>query len=403
MTLLTQEIQEFTVWEGTIGEMGPAVAPDIPVPEDFMNTVRGVDDDPLFVTVEVESGWSKSKRNWKPEHLKTVIDKVNKDRMAGNLGHPLLDEKEHERGFPIPQVAWVAAKGTQIGDVFRATFKGYVLKTAQARELLKLGLIDGVSIFGDSRMKPVTGGYEVISFSPETIDFARKGRSGMKSRVVALTGEQETAKGGNTVEPKDIAALSVDEIRTHAPLVYEKIQSDATDPLNTKIGEQETAIGVMKPDVDLVGEIRKLLKLEEGENPVEKITNLMQRIEDAGRDEIKAFINSLIDKRVKTDRGKALLRRFIGEMESDYEGPLTDELKTKITADFNEQIDGDDELKELVGEMAPATEGTKEKQEGGASLGGRSRAGSEHGRGNADGETKRGGLTIKTRKFSEVG
>jgi hypothetical protein len=194
MATLTGEITEQVEFEGLIAEMGAydtSTRPDLKIPEDFLTTVRTNDDDPMFVTVEVEAGWSRSKRHWKPEHLRQVVEKVNKERMAGNLGHPLLDKAAHEGGFPIPQVAWAVA--TMEGN--KAVFKGYVLKTAQARELLKLGLIDGVSIFGDSRMKPVQGGYEVLTFDPETIDFARKGRSRYEISRRVTHGRASNGKG----------------------------------------------------------------------------------------------------------------------------------------------------------------------------------------------------------------
>jgi hypothetical protein len=378
---ISNEIHEEIVWEGTIAEMGAydtTTRPGLRIPADFLNTVQENDDDPMFVTVEVSAGWSRSKRNWKPEHLKKVVDKVNKDRMAGCLGHPLLDSKEHERGFPMPQVAWAVA--TMEGD--KATFKGYVLKKAEARELLKLGLIDGVSIFGDSKMRPVQGGYEVISFEPETIDFARKGRSGMTSRVVSLTGEQAIERGG-TVDAKDIAALSEDEIRTHAPLLVREIERKAVEPVEAKVGEMTTSIAALQPEVDVLGEIKKLLKLEDGENPVEKLTAFITKVEDAASSGIKEYINEIVAKKVKSTRGQALVKRLIGEMHEDYEGPLTDDLKKKIEDDVVAKIDGDDDIKSLVGEMTSGNE-DRETRHGAPPLGGRSRMGAERGRGDGD-------------------
>lgn len=386
MTTLTGEISEATVWEGTISEMGPldtSTRPDLKIPDDFIATIKKSDDDPMFVTVEVEAGWSRSKRNWKPEHLRTVVDKVNKERMAGNLGHPLLDKTAYEGGFPLPQVAWCSA--TMEGN--KAVFKGYVLKKAEARELLQLGLIDGVSIFGDSRMKPVQGGYEVISFEPETIDFARKGRSGMKSRVVSLTGEHAPGRGEN-VEPKDITALSEDELRTHAPLLVREIERKAVEPVEKKVGEQTALVADLQPEVDLLGEIKKLLKLKDGENPVEKLAAFIEDVEAAGKDEIKNFVNSLVEKKIKSTRGQALVKRLIGEMDAEYEGPLTDDLKKQITDDFTSKIEADDDIKAIVGEMVADDEhgsgnGNKGGQ-GGSNLGGRSRAGITRGRDDKD-------------------
>lgn len=405
MTLLTGEIEEAVVWEGTIAEMGPldtSTRPNLTIPPDFMEVITANDDDPMFVTVEVEAGWSRSKRNWKPEHLRKVVDKVKKDRMAGNLGHPLLDHKSYESSFPLPQVAWCSA--TMEGN--KAVFKGYVLKKAEARELLKLGLIDGVSIFGDSKMRPVQGGYDVISFEPETIDFARKGRSGMTSRVVSLTGEQAPGRGEN-VDAKDITAISEDELRTHAPLLVREIERKAVEPVETKIGEQATLIADLQPEVDILGEIKKLLKLQDGENPVEKLAKFIETVEEAGKADIKAFVNTLVEKKVKSTRGQALLRRLVGEMESEFDGALTDDMKKEITTAFDAKIESDEDIKVLVGEMSghvedddddDGDEGENHRGRGGSNLGGRSRAGAGRGRGNGgkDGIVKQNDrITVK--------
>ena len=377
-----REILGFEQIDSRIGEMGGeelASSGDLPVPADFLNMVKATDDDPMFVTVEVESGKSKSKRIWKPEHVRQVVDKVNKDRMGGNLGHPLLDDKAYESAFPIPQVVWVAAKAREIGGRTVGKFKGYVLKTAEARDLLRLGLIDGVSWFGDTKGKRTPDGYlEILEFEPETIDFARKGRSGMTTRVLALAGEQ-SSRGGNAVEPKDIAALSEDELRTHAPLLVKEIESKAKEPLTTRVGEMEATVATLTPEADLLAKIKEALKLSDGENPLEKVAALIEKIESAGKSEIKEFVQSLIARKVKTERERALVNRVLGEMHTEYEGDLTDDLKTKIEADFEQRVGEDEVLKEFIGEMNPGT-GETEKREGGSSLGGRSRLGEQRGR-----------------------
>jgi hypothetical protein len=401
MSVLTQEITELVEVEGRIAEMGTydtSTRPGLKIPDDFLSTVTSGDDDPMFVTVEVESGWSRSKRNWKPEHLRATVDKVNRERMAGNLGHPLLDKQAHEGGFPIPQVAWAVA--TMEGN--KAVFKGYVLKKAEARELLRLGLIDGVSIFGDARMKPVQGGYEVLTFDPETIDFARKGRSGMKSRIVSLTGEQATERG-NTVDAKDIAALSEDGIRTHAPLLVREIERKAVEPVEQKVGEQVALVASLQPEVDVLVEIKKLLKLQDGENPVDKLATFIEQVEEAGKSEIKAFVNTLVEKKVKSTRGQALLRRLIGEMEKGYEGELDDDLKKKITDDFNAAIETDKDFVKMVGEMRSDESSEEENgtgSGGGRTLGGRSRAGSARGRNDSENGVVRQNDNLTVRKVT---
>lgn len=385
MTVAEREITEQVVWEGRIAEMGSldtTTVPGLSVPADFLATIKASDDDPMFVVVEVEAGWSKSKRNWKPEHLRSVVEKVNKERMAGNLGHPLLDPKAYEQSFPLPQVAWCSAA---MATENKAVFKGYVLKRSEARDLLRLGLIDGVSIFGDSRMKPVKGGYEVVDFTPETIDFARKGRSGMTSRVVALTGEQDPGRG-DTVEPKDIAALQVEEIKTHAPLVFKAIQEEATAPLTQKIGEMEGVAATLQPEVDMLGEIKKLLKLADGDSPVEKLTALLEKIEEVGAADVRDYIKEVVSKKVKSTRGQALVMRLIGEMHTEFEDrELDDDLKGEITKAVEAKLDGDEDIKALIGEMAPFNDDDDgDRRSGGSRLGGRSRAGESRGRGDKE-------------------
>jgi hypothetical protein len=384
-----------------IAEMGPydSLTLEIPVDDVRLQRIKKKDPEPMFVVVEVESGWSASKRLWKPERLLEAVEAVNRNKPVGNLGHPLLDPAKYDSDFPEPQVVWLGGAHTRKGDKLVAQFKGYVLPDAKARVLLENEAIDGVSMFGDSRMKPISGGYEVTSFSLETIDFARKGRSGMKSRIVALTGEQST-RGGNQVEAKDIAALSEDELRQHNPLLVREIERKSSETLETTIGEQTTTISALQPEVDILAEIKKLLKLSEGENVVEKVTNLLNQVEESARGEIKAFVQSLVEKKVKTPRGQAVVNRLIGEMHTSYDGELTPELKQQIETDFNSKIENDDDIKAVIGEMS-STEGGSEG-EGGTSLGGRSRTGAtrQSGDGGEGVVTKNENLVVRKTRVS---
>jgi len=380
---------------------------DMPIPADFLEKVKANDDDPMFVTVEVESGMSKSKNLWKPEHVKSVVDKVNKDRMAGNLGHPLIDKDAYEREFPEPQVVWVSAKAREAGDKVIGKFKGYVLKSAKARDYLKLGLIDGVSWFGNSTLKPLMGGgYEVLKFEPETLDFARKGRSGMTSRVLSLAAEMES-KGGFTLDAREIAALTPAEIKEHAPLVHKAIQDEVREELTEKVGEQTALVEKLTPEAEISSKVRELLGLAEGTNPIEKLENVLKSVEDSASKDVRDFVKSLIEKKVKTPRAQGVLGRLLGEMHTEYEGQtLDDDLKKEIEADFNKRIEEDEDVKVLVGEMASWTEtenddkGTRHR--GGTSMGGTTQGGKTRGRGEigSAGTERRGGLTITKRKLS---
>ena len=376
---------------------------EMPIPADFLEKVKASDDDPLFVTVEVESGMSRSKNLWKPEHVKAVVDKVNKDRMAGNLGHPLIDKDAYEREFPEPQVVWIAAKTREAGDKLIGKFKGYVLKSAKARDYLRLGLIDGVSWFGNSTLKPLkNGGYEVLKFEPETLDFARKGRSGMTSRVVSLAAEMKT-EGGFTLEPREVAALTPAEVKEHGPLVYKAIQDEAKADLETKVGEQTAVIDKLTPEAEIANKVRELLGLAEGANPLEKLESVLKSVEDSASKDVRDFVKSLIDKKVKTQRAQGVLGRLLGEMHTEYEGKvLDDDLKKEIEEDFNKRIEDDEDVKVLVGEMAAWEESNDPptRHRGGSSLGGPTKGGNSRGRSLEGETTRRGGLTITKRKLA---
>lgn len=404
MAISNQEIQD-DVFEGLletrIGEMGGVdIAPTIPMNPVKLDKIKSKDDDPKFVVVEIESGVSGNRRNWKPEILRKIVEDCNKKNPGGHLGHPfLVDPKTYDAGFPKPEVIWLGASYEDKGaGKATAKFKGYVLKGSSAREYLELGLIDGVSVFGDSKMKPTRDGYDVMDFTLETIDFARQGTSGMKSRVVSLAGEQST-RGGNVVDAKDIAALSEDEIRTHAPLLVQEIERKAVDPLNQKIGESVAAAEALKPDMELLENIKTALKLSDGENPLEKVTALIEKIENVSATQIKDFIKEMIGKKAKSTRAQELVNRLVGEMHTEYDGVLDDELKAKIEADFTAKIEGDDLIKSVIGEMSP---GDERGRGAGATLGGRSKAGAEHGRGNTgDGVVKTNeNITVRKRRVA---
>lgn len=370
----------------------------IPIDRDKLAKIKERDENPQFVTVAIESGWSKSNRWWKPEILKNIEKQVNAKKPVGYKGH--MTKAEIDTKFPDPQTVWLGAKTVSVGDKVVLWVKGYNLPRADVRDLLEHEAVNSVSVFGHSKMKPVKGGYEVIDFDLESIDWSRKNQSGMTARVMAVTSEMDS-KGGNSVEPKEIAALSEDEIRAHAPLLVKEIERKAVAPIEERIGEMTTTVETLQPEVDVLVKVKELLGLTEGENVVEKVTSLLSTIEDASASEIKAYIKEAISKKVKTERGQALVARLIGEMHTEYDGQeFNDDLKAKIDADLEAKIEEDEVVKEIVGEMITFTEtnDNKGKSQGGSSLGGKSRSGSE--RKTEEAVRKTAHLTIRKRTLA---
>ncbi len=374
---------------------------EVPVDRDKLERYLAADPDShpaKFVTVEIKSGFSKSKRNWRPEILEGVAKQINEQHPVGNKGH--IKKEDYDTIYPEPQTVWLGATVVRNGNQAVLRVKGYNLPGAAIRRDLQFDAVNGVSVYGKSKLRPISGGHEVVEFDLETIDWSRKNRSGMAASVVSVTAEN--APGGNTVEPKDVAALSEDEIRTHAPLLVKEIERKACSPLDEKIGEMTTKVEAADADADVVVKVKELLKLTDGDNVVEKITALVSKIEDTAKSEIKDFIRTLVAKKVKTERGQGLVLRLVGEMESGYDGPLDNELRTKIESDFNAKIETDDDVKAVIGEMGSFSDGSG-RTRGGVSLGGKSRTGENRGRVGATESgvvRETGNLKVTKRRFS---
>jgi uncharacterized coiled-coil protein SlyX len=330
--------------ESKVAEMGPldSATIDIPVDATLLEKIKAKDSDPHFVTVEIESGLSKNKLNWRPEMLRRIAEMVNTQRPVGYLGHIPQDDRGHS--LPPPQTLWVGAKVANKNGKTILYIKGYN-HTKEIRDYVDLGLVDAVSISGNSTQRPSMGGYEVIDFTLESIDWARKGKNAMPSRVVTVTAEME---GGTVVDGKDIAAISEAELRQHNPTLVELLASKDGAGLKDKVTEMEATIEKQKGFSDLVNEIATRLKVEP-DKILENLDELISKMKGAKASDVKNYITQIIEKQVKTARGQKLVSRLVGEMEDITE--LTDDTKKEIEKRVTESIESDDDIKAIVGEM----------------------------------------------------
>jgi hypothetical protein len=349
---------------------------EIPVNTKLVKKIKEKDADARFVVIELESGFSKSKRNWKPEHLKKIERWVNSVNPVAYKGH--ISEQEDSTAFPPIHAVWVGAKTIDIApDKCKLYLKGY-LKTDEIRDEIDLEMVDAVSPRGDIRMRLAkTGGYDVIDFDPESIDFTRKSRNGLPSRVVSVGGEQTTKEG--QVDGKDIALLSEPELKQYAPLLFEKIQRDARGELETKVGEMTTQVETLEPQAAILEELKKLLKLEDGANIVEKVTALISKVESLSTQAVRDFVKEIVGKKIpKSELAQRIISRAVGEQIDrtpfDF-SELTDDVKKKVGEMIDAEIEKDADIKELKvtgGEQTTRTDAT-----GGASFAGRDRSGSQ--------------------------
>lgn len=378
--------------EGTVSEMSSLAAEigaDIPMNDQALTKIRSKDSDPRFIVVEIEeTERSGSGRIWPGEIVRSIAEQVNKKLPVGHLGH--IDEKEVGTAFPDIQAMWLGAVVQHKAGKLVARVKGYLLPESKARGYAEIGVLNEVSVYGDSTMVREKGGLRVKDFILESIDFARKGRGGMPTRVVAVTSEM--SEGGKSVESKDIAALSVAELREHAPLVVQEIERTVKEPLETTIGEQTAAVAAAEPKVSAFDEICKALGIKEGENPVEAIVALMDRVEGAAKERIKSVVDKALEKVAGKDaRTQSLVRRLVGEQITDEfkdADAEDDDLEEKVEKRIGEMVEADEDVKAIVGEMS--SNGDEGKNDG-PNFGKRSRTDGENEKGRSGGikRTKR--------------
>ena len=231
---------------GLSGEMdllplAEAESDTIPFAPGFdLEMLKEVDDDPMFATVRIKSG--PGQRGDGPEYgndiLQSLEAQINEKRPPGYKGHQDPDRIAWEYREPV--TAWVGAKY----DDGVLIVKGYIPPTAQdLRTQLRLAksgadVVNSVSIFGVRGVEDD----KVRSFDLWSLDWTPKGRAGMQTELVAVSGEQ--AKEDDVTREEVIASLKPEEVPEH--LVQ---------------GFKDEALAGVSGEAALAGEIRVTLDL----------------------------------------------------------------------------------------------------------------------------------------------
>lgn len=359
------ELQEITeIFETVVSEISADPAGMVPLSGDLLASVTHGDDQPLFGTYVIESGWSKSKRFWGPELFNGVVSEINSaaqtEPIVGYQGHIRPENDPYD--FPDIQMQWVGAKLLQAGEKAKLAVKAYFLPGTKAREYAERKLAKTVSWRGKVVQEMFQKGVRIKEFHIESIDLARPRAAGMSARLVALTSEMQEEEGRNDVKPEEIAALQANELRAHNPALVNSIEEEARKPLETKVGEMETAEATVKPTLDLIPDLRKLLKLDENTEPLVVIQTAVKHLRDAGKSLRDSVLDSVLAKKLKggDEKDRRLVQRIIvGEMhEKDFTLTGDTEADEKaVTEMVNEIVNSNDDLKEAVSEMesAPAS------------------------------------------------
>lgn len=330
------------------------------------------DDDPKFATFVIPSGWSKSRRYWGAELFQNVAEQINdqSEAIVGYQGH--IPEDDDPYSFPDIQLQWLGAKVMQAGEQAKLAVKAYVLPNTMARNYLKRRLVRTVSWRGKIAAVPFEKGVRVKEFFIESIDLSRPRAAGLNARMVgALTSEMET--GGKDVKPEEIAALQENELRAHNSGLVTAIEASVRTPLESRVGEMETAATAVKPTLDLIPDLRKALGLSEDVSDLTVMQKALESFRETGRKVRDAILDSVLDKKI-TDKeskdGKLLRRLIAGEMQNkDFTltGDTAADEKT-VSEMVNSLIDSDDSLKEIASEMEdspPSVATSKPERESG--------------------------------------
>lgn len=318
------------------------------------------DDEPEFPVVRVEEGWSNNGRLYGPAFLESVAEQTNRLEPVGHLGH--IENDKVATSFPDPQTTWFGAtvkteksqqqdrKGEMVKAVY---FAGYNLKNAKVREYLKAKAVRGISWFGRGEQVPVPGlGVEVKNFSLLALDWARKGGEGMPtSSVVAIASEME----GSAMSDKALSQVTPEEFKKENPNGYQLLVTEATADKDKTIAEMEAKVEEGDEAKNLLAEIRKALHIKDGDDPLTAIADAMSKLGDKAKDVLDKALDKVLTEKVPDEKKRALVRRLlpVAEMTEKVKDAKEDEAETLISEMVTDLFDKDDEIKDVVSEMAP--------------------------------------------------
>lgn len=351
-----QEI--FETFDIDVAEMTTDAGGLVPLSPELVAEITEGDDDPRFATFVIESGWSKSKRFWGPELFSKVVSEIQNaavnEPIVGYMGH--IKPEDDPYTFPEIQLQWAGAKLLQAGEKAKLAVKAYVLPGTKGRDYLKRKIVKTVSWRGKAAIEPYEKGVKVKEFQIESIDLSRPRAAGMSAKLVgALTSEME--ERSEKVKTEEIAALTENELRAHAPNLVKAIEDGATAPLNTKIGEMKTEADAAEPTLKLLPQLRGILGLKDDADDVSVIQSAISKIKAEGKTLRESILDSVLAKRFKdADPGdvKLLRRVLVGEMEDvSLEGDEEKDEKA-ISEMVTKVIDGDEDIKKTVSEMESA-------------------------------------------------
>lgn len=305
------------------------------------------DEKPQFPILRVEAGLSENGNNWPDSLLENIAEQINRDEKPGYWGHIPPDQRGYV--FPDVETVWLGATVKRESGKQVLYVKGYNHPESKARRHRRMARV--TSWAGKASGKIVNGVRNIEKFALESIDWARPGANGMNARVVAWATEMEGSENGVTTGV-DLAKLTLDELRAANPSLFTLMKQEVER-------EQESAVQEMKDKAKkadeaetVFGRLRKLLGIDADKDVVEAVSEVVTKVEDIGKGELKNRIAAVLTRKLgdkaEAKRAQSAIMRLIPVTE------MADKTDDEIEKAVEEFLSSDEDAKAIVTEMVQA-------------------------------------------------
>lgn len=308
---------------------------DVPFAQGFdLEKLKETDDDPFFVTVSIRPG--RGDQGAGPVYDESVLRNLeaqfNTKRPPGYKGHQ--DPEKVSWEYREAVTAWVGAQYVADSEgKGQLLVKGYIPRTAEdLRTQLKLAesgadVVNSVSIFGVRDVKDD----KVTKFDLWSLDWTPKGRAGMETELVGVSGEQ--SKEDNVTREEVIASLTLDEVPAHLATALRAEGRDA-----------------VSGEIELAGEMRVIFELDDEAESSVVIDAVRSLVGTSKASALSKVIDEAIDEaEISAEMVKEAVRDVVTASATD--ASTKEEISGEITSALDRPY-----IKALVG-TAPVVSG----------------------------------------------
>lgn len=283
---------------------------DIPLaPGVDLEAFKKEDDDFMEVVVEIPAGPSTRGWNYTPQALKSIVDKVMTQTLAGFLGHQKPEDVKNE--FKPPVTHWIGAK--MEGD--SAYFRGIIDKAAtDLKRWIRTGRIKQVSIFGYPKLQTYNGETLVVDYDALSIDWTPLNRAGMPTRIVAMSGEMwdidgEGPKndyngGADNMKPEELLK-ELGKMYRNKQITIPMIAGEIGLSVEQIAGEMDSKWLNSKNEAEKTLEnVSKVLGVSGEMDVIEAAKKAAEALKEKERAEFNKIVGEMIDEKITSDAVK---------------------------------------------------------------------------------------------------